>query len=248
MSERETLLLRLDAPLMSFGGVVVDERGVTEPFPTRSMLTGLLANALGYDHRDAKALKRLQDRLRYAARRDRAGSLLVDFQTVDLGQPFLSEAWTTRGSAVSRRGGSAATSTHIRRRHFWMDAVFTVALTLDPADEEPALSRCSAALTEPERPLFLGRKPCLPSLPLVLATVRAESLHQALRRAPLSERAAQGGPWAAWWPEADGTAPPSGKGRLLPISDERDWSNQIHSGRRFVWETNIEAADLEAAG
>jgi CRISPR system Cascade subunit CasD len=248
MSEREVLLLRLDAPLMSFGGVVVDELGVTEPFPTRSMLAGLLGNALGYDHRDAEALSRLQDRLRHAVRRDRPGSLLVDFQTVDLGQPFLSEAWTTRGIAVSRRGGSAATSTHIRRRHFWADAVFTVALALDPENEEPGLSRCTAALGEPERPLFLGRKPCLPSLPLVLATGRAESLHQALRRAPLSERAVQGGPWAAWWPEVGEPAPPSGKGRLMPISDERDWSNQIHTGRRFVWEANIEAGDLEAAG
>ncbi len=241
------LLLRLDAPLMSFGGVVVDERGVTEPFPGRSMLTGLLGNALGYDHRDAAALRRLQDRLRHAARCDRPGSLLIDFQTVDLGQRFLTEAWSTRGSVVSRRGGSAGTGTHIRRRHFWADAVFTVALLLDPEADEPSLARCAAALAEPERPLFLGRKPCLPSLPLVLDLVRSDSLHEALRRAPLSERAVSGGPWKAWWPEVDEPPPPAGKGRLFPISDERDWANQIHTGRRFVWEGRIEAGELEAA-
>lgn len=246
MSEREVLLLRLDAPLMSFGGVVVDERGVTEELPSRSLLTGLLGNALGYDHRDAEPLQRLQDRLRHAVRRDRPGRLLVDFQTVDLGQPFLVEGWTTRGIAVSRRGGSAATGTHIRRRHYWADAVFTVALTLEPAAEEPDLARCAAALVEPERPLFLGRKPCIPSLPLVLGVARAVSLRAALLHSPLSARAADG-PWAAWWPEAGEPAPPAGAGRLLPVHDERDWTNQIHTGRRFLWEGRIEEGDLEAA-
>ena len=247
MSEREVLLLRLDAPLMSFGGTVVDERGVTEEAPTRSMLTGLLGNALGYDHRDAERLQRLQDRLCHAVRRDRPGRALVDFQTVDLGQPFLGEGWTTRGIAVSRRGGSAATGTHIRRRHYQADAVFTVALTLEPAAESPDLARCAAALAEPERPLFLGRKPCIPSLPLVLGTVRTASLHAALLRAPFSARATKDGPWAAWWPEVGEPAPPAGAGRLLPIYDERDWTNQIHTGRRFLWEGRIEAGDLETA-
>lgn len=246
MSQREFLILRLDAPLMSFGGVLVDENGVTEPFPTRSLLTGLLANALGYDHRDAPALQRLQDRLRHAARRDRPGRLLEDFQTVDLGQPFLTEAWTTRGEPVRRGGGIAATSTHIRRRHFWADCVFTVALTLEPAAEPPDLARCAEALTEPERPLFLGRKPCLPSLPLVMGLLRAASLHSALLRAPLSKRAVEGaGALAAWWPQAGEPEPPSGHGRLVPIYDERDWANQIHVGRRFVWEAQIERAQLE---
>jgi len=244
MSEREVLLLRLEAPLMSFGGVLVDERGVTEAFPTRSMLTGLLGNALGYDHREAEALGRLQDRLRHAVRCDRPGRLLVDFQTVDLGQPFLAEAWTTRGEAVSRRGGTAATGTHIRRRQYWADAAFTVALALEPATEEPALVHCAAALEEPERPLFLGRKPCLPSRPLALGIVRAKSLHTAIVDAPLSRRAAAG-PWPAWWAETGEPAPPKGKGRLVPVSDERDWANQVHTGRRFVWESTIENGALE---
>jgi len=238
--------LRLDAPLMSFGGVAVDDRGVTEDFPTRSMLTGLLANALGYDHREAALLQRLQDRLLHAVRRDRKGRALVDFQTVDLGQPFLRETWTTRGEPVSRGGGSAGTTTHIRRRSYWADAVYTVALSLEPAQESPTLARCAEALTEPERPLFLGRKPCFPSLPLVLSIVQAPNLFSALCGAPVSGRASEG-PWAAWWPEADEPTPAPGHGHLIPLYDERDWTNQIHTGRRFVWEGQIEASSLEAA-
>jgi CRISPR system Cascade subunit CasD len=246
-TEREVLLLRLDAPLMSFGGVQVDERGVTEAFPTLSMLTGLLGNALGYEHRDADRLERLQERLGYAARRDRPGTALVDFQTVDLGQPFLRETWTTLGAVAARGGGSAKTGTHIRYRHYWADAVFTVALTLEPESEDPGLATCAAALVAPERPLFLGRKSCLPAVPVVLGTVRSESLRAALLRAPLSHRA-DAGPWAAWWPRASEPRPPDGAGRLLPLYDRRDWRNQIHTGRRLLWEGRIEPAELEARG
>jgi CRISPR system Cascade subunit CasD len=242
--EADVLLLRLDAPLMSFGGVLVDERGVTEPFPTLAMLTGLLGNALGYDHRQAAELEHLQERLRYAARRDRPGSALVDFQTVDLGQDFLGEAWTTRGVTASRRGGSAGSGTHIRRRHYWADAVFTVALRLESAAEEPDLEQCAEALLAPERPLFLGRKPCIPAVPLCLGTVRARSLRAALLSAPLSPRAVEG-PWAAWWPERSEPQPSAEAARLLPIYDRRDWKNQVHTGRRFVWAGQIKAAELE---
>ena len=38
----EVLLLRFDAPLMSFGGPIVDQRGVTRDFPAASMLAGLI--------------------------------------------------------------------------------------------------------------------------------------------------------------------------------------------------------------
>lgn len=224
---------------MSFGGVLVDAHGVTEPCPTRSMLTGLLANALGYDHSQGAALDVLQDRLHHAVREDRRGRLLVDYQTVDLGQPFLCDAWTTRGAPVSRRGGSAATSTHIRYRHFWCDAVFTVALLLDPAEGPPSLANCAAALAEPERPLFLGRKPCVPSSPLVIGMVRAPSLLDAVRRAP--PQADEPGPHRCWWPAVLGDAPPDESRRLLPLNDERDWINQIHTGRRFVWEGIVDA-------
>ena len=42
------LILNLESPLMSFGGETIDNHGVTRRFPAASMLTGLLANALGW--------------------------------------------------------------------------------------------------------------------------------------------------------------------------------------------------------
>lgn len=249
MSERSFLVLRLDAPLMSFGGVAVDQLGVTEPAPTLSMLSGLAGNALGYDHREADRLQRLQERLRYAVRRDLPGEPLVDFQTVDLGQDFLREGWTTRGRPASRAGGSAKTGTHIRYRHYWADAVFTVVLDLDPADEAPDLDALAAALARPQRPLFLGRKPCLPSAPLLSGRIAARSLRAALAAVPLHPRVtADADGFEAWWPRQDGEpAADASAGRAIPVSDLRDWRNQVHTGRRFVWHGRIPREEVPGA-
>lgn len=175
------LLMRLDAPLISFGGVSVDNYGYTEDYPALSMVTGLLANALGYHHRGSERLQRLQNRLRMASRCDRPGERLVDYQTVDLGQELISDAlgWTMRGKP-ERRGGLFSTGTHIRYRHYLADSVHTVALCLEPESESPTLDDLAEALQAPARPLFIGRKCCIPSTPLFLSITDAASPLQAL--------------------------------------------------------------------
>jgi CRISPR system Cascade subunit CasD len=150
------LILRIEGPLMSFGDVAIDEIRPTRRLPTRSMLTGLLANALGYAHRDVAALDRLQERLRFAARLDREGQGLVDFQTAELGKD--DPLWTTRGTPAERAGGVASYSgPALRYRHYRADAALTVALTLVPVEEMPDLAALEAALRRQERPLFIGR-------------------------------------------------------------------------------------------
>lgn len=245
-SPRDVLLLRLQAPLQSFGGLAVDERRITYEMPGRSMLTGLLANALGWHHRDAEALNRLQERLDMAVRCDCPGSFLQDYQTVDLGQDFLARGWTTRGAPEGRQGGNSS-GTHIRTRDYWADAAFTVAVALHGADEAPTLDALEQALRRPARPLFLGRKACLPSRPLVghrdqTDRVRAASPLQALLHVP---------PWAAkpvadafrvWWsagPTAPDTeSPPTIDGvrfiRRLAVLDQRHWHHALHGGQRYL--------------
>lgn len=233
----EYLLLRLDAPLMSFGGVLVDENGVTERWPGLSLLTGLLGNALGYHHRQAELLQRLQARVRFAVRRDRDGARLEDFHTVDLGQPMFEAGWTTRGAIEGRQGGSAATGTHIRHRHYYADAVYSIALTLDPAEEAPSLARLAEALERPERPLFIGRKTCLPAAPLLTGRCEAPTLLDALARAPRlgAPREVEAEALPACWPADD--PGPEGLDRRVP--DLRDWTNQVHTGERIVREGSV---------
>lgn len=239
MSERELLVLRLVGPMVSFGGVKVDENNVIERFPGAALLTGLLGNALGWDHADVDRLDRLQERLRFASRSDLPGRRLVDFQTVDLGQPFLQEAWTTLDRPASRGGGSAKEATHIRRRHYWADSITTVVLDLQPPDEQPTLDDLEAALIRPERPLFIGRKACLPSEPLVVGRMKADSLERAIAQAPRHRRVDDTRMRACWPRERLEEEGDPGT-RLIPVVDERDWANQVHVGRRWVWDGWVE--------
>lgn len=147
------LILRLDGPLMAFGDVAVDEIRPTRRLPTLSMLTGLLGNALGYDHSDVHALQHLQDRLLVAARLDHAGRTIVDFQTAEIAKKDL--MWTTRGVPAERAGGDQSYSGPVLRyRHYVADAVVTLALSMEPEGEAPTLGDLEAALRRPARPLL----------------------------------------------------------------------------------------------
>jgi len=120
----DCLMLRFDAPLMSFGAVVVDQLNPTWRFPGASMLTGLLGNALGWDHRQTALLQSLQRRLRFAARWDAEPEPLTEYQTVDLGQDFMQDTgWTTRGWREDRGTGDATRGTHQRWRDHWANGV-----------------------------------------------------------------------------------------------------------------------------
>ncbi len=236
----DVILLRFDAPLVSYGGVCVDAHGVTMPFPGRSMLAGLLGNALGFTHRDAAALSSLQARIEYAARADRPGELLVDYQTTDLGQTDAHDVqwlqtgnWTTHGRVEVRGGGRAKTGTDIRLRHYLADSCSTLALTLrDEQTGEPSSGEVAAALDKPARPLFIGRKCCLPARPILLGRRDGRGLRDALESAPLADGAHH--QMRAWWPLAEGFDP--NKHRRVGLVDERDWHNQVHTGRRWMVE------------
>lgn len=235
------VLLRFDAPLMSFGAVVVDNYNTTDPFAYRAMLTGLIGNALGFRRTERQALFQLQSRLRYAARRDRNGEVIVDYQTVDLGAdgPMNQElAWTYAGVLEQRGSGKATSGTHIRFRHYLADSVQTVAITLEPADEVPTLQQVSDAIREPARPLFIGRKCCIPSGPVWLGQIQAQSLREALETVPRIGAAVKDGAVRcdtgrlnAIWPTSDGQDPQTTQ--LWPRVEDRDAVHDIHVGRRL---------------
>jgi len=236
----DVLLLRLEAPLMSFGAPIVDRNGVIQPYPALSTIAGLLGNALGYDHSEFNRLERLQERLVYASRQDRRGRQIQDYQTVDLSATYMQDdhAWTTGGELEKRKGGKASTGTHVRLRDYWADASHIVAIALETPGEDPTLNALERALQSPERPLFIGRKPCLPSLPLYAGRIEAVDLIDALRKAPLARRADPGGRYRAWWPtRPDGDEFPADMRQ--PRTDRRDWANQIHVGERWIAEGEI---------
>jgi len=242
----QVILLQLDAPLMSFGGVAFDKHKVTNRFPTLSMVTGLIANAMGLGYDEMEKHQLIQDNLEMAARCDRPGVLIIDYQTADLGQEFMLDktAWTTRGYR-ERRLGTRMTNQgiHIMYQHYWADAIYTIGFAVDK-DAMKELHWTSSKLAEafirPSRPLFIGRKCCIPARALFRDKVTAGNPLDALK---LYERLPQSTTNVAYrMPiEFESTVKNPKKflkkynGQIKVLSDLRDWETGVHCGRRFVW-------------
>ena len=241
------LLLDLDAPLMSFGGDMVDAYGVVRDFPAKSMVAGLIANALGWERHEADRHARLQERLQMGSARAAEGRRVRDFQTAQLGGA--DRGWTTRGRFEGRSGGAATyLSPHIRYRDADADARVLIALRLDAADDAPTLDAVAAAFDRPERPLFLGRKPFLPSRPVRLGFVVADTIHAALGQGLAMLRAdetcpddlrtalAPGGRIRAQWPLVEGLIDTA---QAEELTDERHWPAGVHAGLRRVAQGDV---------
>jgi CRISPR system Cascade subunit CasD len=151
-----TLLLRLAAPLQSWGDCSKFEVRGTGREPTKSGVIGLLASALGISREDAEALKPLNT-LRFGIRADREGHLLRDFHT----------ARDTK-------------TAYVTYRDYLSDAVFLAGLE---SDDDAYLEQLMYALKHPVYPLYLGRRSCPVTLPLVIG-IRKCDLVSALKDEP----------------------------------------------------------------
>lgn len=225
------LLLRLHAPLIAFGGETIDNFGVIRDFPALSMITGLLANALGWRREDCELHDRLQSRLLLGARLNTPIQRLTDFQTAQLGKD--DKGWTTWGVPEDRQGGADSyKSPHLRYRDYHADLDVLVALRLEPAEQSPSLDDLAVALDHPARPLFIGRKPCLPSKRIFAGWIEADNVLQALQLAllPATDSAQS---LRMQWPDGEGNLAGD---RLIDLCDERNWTSGVHGGWRPVRE------------
>ena len=232
------LILNLESPLMSFGGETIDNYGVIRSFPAASMLTGLFANALGWRRIERERHERLQERLVFAARIDRephGGVRLTDFQTAQLNKD--DKGWTTRGRPEGRAGGpNTYDAPHLRYRDYFADMRVTVALRLEREDASPTLDELADALQEPARPLFIGRKPCLPSAPLLADFIEAENTLGALLKFPLQDEEREHDDRVRLlWSDGEGLDCVR-IGRDFMLTDERNWVSGLHGGGRRVYE------------
>lgn len=217
------LLLDLAAPLMAFGGVAIDQIGPTRDLPAASMLTGLFANALGLYWTARAAHQDIQDRLVFAAAIVAAGVVVTDSQNARLEKS--DKGWTTWGEPEGRDGDSYD-APHRRRRDYLADAHVAVVARL--TEGRPATDDLEAALRRPARPLFLGRKPCFPSRPILAGRIIAATAHEALSLA-------RPGALRAQWPEGEG---PTGD-RRIDLPDLRNWISGLHGGTRPVIEGRL---------
>lgn len=231
------LILNLESPLMAFGGETIDNLGVIRWFPAASMLTGLFANALGWRRTERERHQRLQDRLIFAARIDRepaGGVRMTDFQTAQLGAS--DRGWTTRGQPEGRAGGANTyDAPHLRYRNYFADMRVTVALRLQPEAEAPTLGDLSNALQEPARPLFIGRKPCLPTASLCGDFSEGDTALAALLATAIDDSDSGQGSVKLLWPRGEGVDGIAAN-RTYMLTDQRNWGSGLHGGGRQVCE------------
>ncbi len=147
-----TLLLRLSAPLQSWGSGSLFDVRETDHMPTKSGVIGMLAAALGR-RRDAP----LEDlsRLLFGIRIDQQGSKIDDFQ-------------------ITQMGGRL--NANLSHRAYLCDAIFLAGLS---CEDSRYLEDLREALLHPRFSLFLGRRSCPPTQPLVLG-IRKKDLYTAL--------------------------------------------------------------------
>jgi CRISPR system Cascade subunit CasD len=151
-----TLLLRLAAPLQSWGGESNFERRVTHREPTKSGVIGMVAAALGVSRDDEKALSELS-KLKFGVRIDCEGDLIVDYH-------------------IMKSKSDEARQTN---RHYLCDAIFVVGLHGD----DTLIRRIELAIDNPVYPLYLGRRSCQPTGRVNLG-VKQASLKEALISEP----------------------------------------------------------------
>ena len=221
--------LRLTAPLMAFGGVAIDHVGPTRDFPSASSLTGLLANALGWRREEGARHQALQDMLIFGTLsvfpKGRSMPLVVtDAQNAKLEKS--DRGWTTLGTPEGR-AGATYDSPHRRRRDYLADHETRVVLRLAGGDG-PTLDDVATALDRPARPLFIGRKSCLPASPLLQGHAEGATAYAALRSLGFNGH-------AIWPDEGEG---PDGALRHN-VADLRNWHSGLHGGSRVVIEGQI---------
>lgn len=140
-----TLLLRVGGPLQAWGDQSRFERRTTRPEPTKSGILGLVAAAQGRSREDD-----LSDLgvLGYGVRVDQEGRLVRDYQTAQRPDSALGKGWA---------------NPKLSYRYYLADALFLVGIQGDRA----LLEGIAEAIRSPEFPLYLGRRSCPPSLPIV---------------------------------------------------------------------------------
>ncbi len=170
-----TLFLRLEAPLQSWG-----ERGRwsvrdTSSEPTKSGIVGLLACALGW--RDDEPIRNLSQALLIGVRHDHLGTVtqLVDYHTVGGGY--------STPQLLTAEGKPKLSNKRPHNEQTWRtylcDTSFLIAL--QTKNDDPGLIvTLAAAVQSPVWPIYLGRKSCVPTVPVFAGTGNYESLQSAL--------------------------------------------------------------------
>ncbi|MEU0853480.1 type I-E CRISPR-associated protein Cas5/CasD [Streptomyces flaveolus] len=175
-TDHAVLVLRLAAPLQSWGGPSRYNQRETRPQPTKSGILGLLAAAEGRD-REASLTDLVG--LQLGVRVDQPGTLLRDYHTYSdyRGLPLLSAKTNAKGQQTRT---TPPKYTGVTRRFYLQDAAFVAALR----GPKPLIQSLEEAVRNPVFPLSLGRRSCPPTGPVSLGLRTDTQLEEALKQVP----------------------------------------------------------------
>jgi len=165
------LLLSLEGFIQSWGMRSRWDVRDTGLEPTKSGVIGLLGCAMGLS-RNAPELEWLDKVLLFGVRIDRLGVVSTDFHTVTgyhrtAAGDFKHSGGTAKSLAKAQEHGE---STIVSPHDYLHDAAFLVGLSVKPeykAENHDLLERLAEYLRNPKWPLYLGRKACVPSRPIL---------------------------------------------------------------------------------
>lgn len=173
-----TLFLRLEAPLQSWGERSRWSIRDTAPVPTKSGIIGLIACAMGYKEDDQ--IRPLSQKTRLGIRVDAPGTQIVDYHTIGGGYDYPT-LLTAQGKP---KQSSGAPHTEISERAYLCDASFLAALQVRDDSDTHLIAQMADALQNPVWPIFLGRKACVPSRPVFEGVGQYTELLDALTQHP----------------------------------------------------------------
>lgn len=211
-----TLLLRLAAPLQAWGLDSKFDMRQTEREPTKSGVLGLVACAMGIRRDDAKGLLRLQG-LSFGVRVEQEGKLLRDYH---IAKSYKMSDKSGLVKLDGRTGRPTIDKPYLTQRYYLADAVFLAALS----GEDALIAEIAEALGHPAFPLYLGRRSCPPTLPILLGVTDAP-VETVLRETPWQ---------AAAWYQQDWRHRHPGEGIRLRWMMDAPSGEASHAMRRDV--------------
>jgi len=179
MSDANILFLRLEGPLQAWGDNSKFVIRRTMEAPTKSGVLGLICCGMGLSRQKAREHLPDLNRLRMGVRIDRPGTRWWDYHTVGAKVGILNAAGVIKITQTTKEK-----ETLVSRREYLCDASFLAALR----GEADLIERVKDALENPAWPLFLGRKSCPPSRPILAGETQSGDLVTALQCQPWQPR------------------------------------------------------------
>ena len=167
------LRFTLAASLQSWGEDAAFDYRTTNALPSKSGIIGIISACMGLAREDPRILE-LNNDIKIAVRVDNPGSVLMDFNRVQSDE---------YGYIVSAQGGPRSdghggyVTTIAQKKYYLQDARFQIFVY----GKDSMVNAVYEALKHPKYLIGLGRKACVPSMPIIPVWVDANNIFTAVR-------------------------------------------------------------------